>query len=480
MNYGDKRPILIAALVAGAFYMENLDATVIATALPKMAETFHSNPINLSAGMSVYMLALAVFIPISGWVADRFGSRSVFTLAVCIFTFASILCGFSNTSFEFIAARVLQGMGGAMMVPVGRLVVLHNTEKKDMIRAIAYITWPGLLAPVIGPVLGGFFTTYVTWRWIFFLNVPLGVAGVIFAMILIPNRRSETKTALDVIGFLFSGVTCVAVMYGMDLIGRRDAPWRLISLVVGIGLIFGFLTVRHSKRHLHPLLNFSALKIQTFTSTVRGGSLFRMAVYSIPFLTPLMFQIGFGLNAFNSGLMVLAIFLGNVAMKPMTTPALRRYGFRKLLIVNGILLAAAILACAFLNPGTPRFIILAVLFWGGLCRSMQFTSINTLAFADVPPPQMSGANTLFSMMWQMSVGMGIALGAVTLQMSSLIHGGHGTLTVSDFHLAFIMIAVVSLASVYDSVRLDPKAGAIVTGHAVANAEARKEAGAVAE
>lgn len=480
MNYGNKRPILIAALVAGAFYMENLDATVIATALPKMAETFHSNPINLSAGMSVYMLALAVFIPISGWVADRFGSRSVFSLAVCIFTFASILCGFSNTSFEFIAARVLQGMGGAMMVPVGRLVVLHNTEKKDMIRAIAYITWPGLLAPVIGPVLGGFFTTYVTWRWIFFLNVPLGVAGVIFAMILIPNRRSETKTALDVLGFLFSGVTCVAVMYGMDLIGRRDAPWRLICLVVGIGVVFGFLTVRHSARHPHPLMNFSSLKIQTFMSTVRGGSLFRMAVYSIPFLTPLMFQIGFGLNAFNSGLMVLAIFLGNVAMKPMTTPALRRYGFRKLLIVNGILLAAAIVACAFLNPGTPRFIILAVLFWGGLCRSMQFTSINTLAFADVPPAQMSGANTLFSMMWQMSVGMGIALGAVTLQMSSLIHGGHRTLTVSDFHLAFIMIAVVSLASVYDSVRLDPKAGAIVTGHAVANAEALKEADAVAE
>lgn len=466
MNDANRRPILIAVLVAGAFYMENLDATVIATALPQMAETLHTSPITLSAGMSVYMLALAVFIPISGWAADRFGSRSVFTTAVVVFTVASIFCGFSNTPFQFIAARVLQGIGGAMMVPVGRLVVLHNTEKKDMIRAIAYLTWPGLLAPVIGPPLGGFITTYATWRWIFFLNVPLGVAGIIFALILVPNKHSEEKTRLDALGFMFCGVTCVAVMYGMDLIGRRNAPWLLIALMAGVGLFFGFLTVRHANHHPHPLLEFSALKIRTFALSIWGGSLFRMAVQSIPFLTPLMFQIGFGLNAFDAGLMVLAIFLGNVAMKPLTTPALRRYGFRKLMIVNGTLLAAAVLACAFLSRGTPRFITLAVLFWGGLCRSMQFTSINTLAFADVPAPQMSGANTLFSIALQMSMGMGIALGAVTLQMSSLIHGGHSTLTVSDFHLAFVLITVVSIASLYDVFSLDPRAGAVVTGHAV--------------
>ena len=467
MNFESKRPILIAVLVAGAFYMENLDATVIATALPQMAQAFRTSPINLSAGMSVYMLALAVFIPISGWVADRFGSRSVFTVAVGVFTVASILCGFSNSSFQFISARVLQGIGGAMMVPVGRLVVLHNTEKKDMIRAIAYLTWPGLLAPVIGPPLGGFITTYASWRWIFYLNVPLGVAGIIFALILIPNKHSDKKPRLDVVGFLFSGVTCVALMYGMDLIGRRNAPWPLISLVICVGVLFGFLTIRHSTHCPSPLLEFSSLKIKTFAATIWGGSLFRMSIYSIPFLTPLMFQIGFGLNAFNSGLMVLAIFLGNVAMKPLTTPVLRRYGFRRVLIVNGTVLSAAVLACAFLSPGTPRFIVLAVLFWGGLCRSMQFTSINTLAFADVPAAQMSAANTLFSMVWQMTVGMGIALGAVTLQMSSLIHGGHSTLTVSDFHLAFIMIAIVSMGSLYDAIRLDPKAGAVVTGHAVA-------------
>jgi EmrB/QacA subfamily drug resistance transporter len=475
MNHMNKRSTLIAVLIAGAFYMENLDATVIATALPQMAGTFHTSPITLSAGMSVYMLALAVFIPISGWVADRFGSRSVFSTAVGVFTVASILCGFSNTPFQFIAARVLQGIGGSMMVPVGRLVVLHNTEKKDMIRAIAYLTWPGLLAPVIGPPVGGFITTYATWRWIFFLNVPLGFAGIILALILIPNKHADKKTRLDIPGFFFAGVTCVAVMYGMDLIGRRNAPWLLIALMVGVALLFGFLAVWHANHHPHPLLEFSALKIPTFAATIWGGSLFRMAVQSIPFLTPLMFQIGFGMNAFDSGLMVLAIFTGNVAMKPLTTPALRRYGFRKLLIVNGTLLAAAVLACAFLSPGTPRFIILAVLFWGGLCRSMQFTSINTLAFADVPAPQLSGANTLFSIAWQMTNGMGIALGAVTLQMSSLIHGGHSTLTVTDFHLAFVMIAVVSIASLYDVFSLDRKAGAVVTGHAVEPSEAQVDA-----
>ncbi len=475
MNHLNKRSTLIAVLVAGAFYMENLDATVIATALPQMAGTFHTSPITLSAGMSVYMLALAVFIPISGWVADRFGSCSVFSTAIGVFTVASILCGISNTPFQFIASRVLQGIGGSMMVPVGRLVVLHNTEKKDMIRAIAYLTWPGLLAPLIGPPVGGFITTYATWRWIFFLNVPLGVVGIIFALILIPNKHADKKTRLDIPGFVFAGVTCVAVMYGMDSIGRRNAPWLLIALMAGIALLFGFLAVWHAKHHPHPLLEFSALKIRTFAVTIWGGSLFRMAVQSIPFLTPLMFQIGFGMNAFDSGLMVLAIFAGNVAMKPLTTPALRRYGFRKLLIVNGILLAAAVLACAFLSPGTPRFIILAVLFWGGLCRSMQFTSINTLAFADVPAPQLSGANTLFSIAWQMTNGMGIALGAVALQMSSLIHGGHSTLTVTDFHLAFVMIAVVSIASLYDVFSLDRKAGAVVTGHAVEPSEMRADA-----
>ncbi len=462
---------MIAVLVAGTFYMEFLDATVIATALPQMAQTFHTSPITLSAGMSVYMLALAVFIPICGWMADRFGSRSVFSAAIGVFTVASILCGISNTPFQFIAARALQGIGGSMMVPVGRLVVLHSTEKKDLVRAIAYLTWPALLAPVIGPPVGGFITTYATWRWIFFLNVPLGVAAIIFALILIPNTHPDKKPRLDIPGFIFDGVTCVAVMYAMDLIGRRNAPWLLIALMLGITIVFGYLAVWHAKHHPQPLLEFSALKIQTFAASIWGGSLFRMAVQAIPFLTPLMFQIAFGMNAFDSGLMVLAIFLGNVAMKPLTTPALRRFGFRKLLIWNGILLAAAVLACAFLNPGTPRILILIILFWGGMCRSMQFTSINTLAFADVPAPQMSTANTLFSIAWQMSNGMGIAVGAVALQMSSLIHGGHSILTVSDFHLAFIMITVLSAASLYDVFSLHPKAGAAVTGHAVEPADA---------
>ena len=475
INSAKRRSTLIAVLVAGTFYMEFLDATVIATALPQMAQMFHTSPITLSAGMSVYMLALAVFIPICGWMADRFGSCSVFSTAIGVFTVASILCGISMTPFQFIAARALQGIGGSMMVPVGRLVVLHNTEKKDMIRAIAYLTWPGLLAPVIGPPLGGFITTYATWRWIFFLNVPLGIAGIIFALILIPNRHPDNKPRLDVPGFIFDGVTCVAVMYAMDLIGRRNPPWMLIALMVAITIGFGYMALWHAKHHPHPLLEFSALKIQTFASSIWGGSLFRMAVQSIPFLTPLMFQIAFGMNAFDSGLMVLAIFLGNVAMKPLTTPALRRYGFRKLLIVNGILLAAAVLACAFINPGTPRFLILAILFWGGLCRSMQFTSINTIAFADVPAPKMSQANTLFSIAWQMSNGMGIAVGAVALQMSSLIHGGHSQLTVSDFHLAFIMIAVISIASLYDVFSLDRSAGAEVTGHAVKNSDKPAEA-----
>jgi EmrB/QacA subfamily drug resistance transporter len=462
-----RKSALIAVLVAGAFYMENLDATVIATALPQMARSFHTSPINLSAGMSAYMVALAVFIPISGWVADRVGSRTVFGTAVGVFTFASVLCGFSHTSTFFTAARVLQGMGGAMMVPVGRLVVLRNTEKKDLMRAIAYLTWPGLLAPVIGPPLGGFITTYASWRWIFLLNVPLGILAIILTTIFIPNEHGNDGVALDVRGFFLSGGAVVTMMYGLDMIGRQDAPWLRAGVFIACGIVLGILTVRHSNHHPAPMLEFSALKIPTFGVMIYGGSLFRIAIYSVPFLLPLMFQVGFGLSAFTSGLLVLAVFAGNVAMKPLTTPILRRLGFRSALLANGIVVVATILVCAFLSPTTPRWFIMAALFCGGLCRSMQFTSLNTIGFADVPKSMLSGANALFSTMWQLNVGLGIAFGAIALQLAVLLRGDTGRIQVADFHLAFVFVTLIVVLPLIEYLRLDKNAGAVVSGHATA-------------
>ena len=439
------RPLAIALLVAGAFFMENLDGTVIATAVPRMARSFGVSPVDLNIGITAYLLALAVFIPISGWLADRFGARMIFGGAIEIFTGSSIFCGISNGLWEFTAARVLQGLGGAMMVPVGRLVVLRTTAKQDLLRSIAYITWPGLAAPILGPPVGGFITTYTSWRWIFLLNVPLGILGVVVALLLIPG-------------------------HSLDLIGRQEIHWLTTGLLLACSLTLGIGAVRHFRRHPHPLIDLSSLRVPTFAVTIWGGSLFRIAIGATPFLLPLMFQIGFGMNAFSSGLLVLAVFAGNLLMKPATTPVLRRFGFRTVLIGNGLLVAATIFACALFSASTPTAIIVIVLFAGGLFRSMQFTGLTSLGFADIQQSLMSAASTLSSMVQQMTFGLGVAFGAIALRLAGLFHSANGSsLTVGDFRIAFSLAGLVALVAVVDCLGLAPNAGAEVSGHRPAEA-----------
>jgi len=447
--------------------MENLDGTVIATALPQMGKSFHVNPVDLNIGMTAYLLMLAVFIPISGWVADRIGARSVFVSAIAIFTVSSILCGLSNGIMAFTAARIIQGIGGAMMVPVGRLVVLRTTEKHDLIDAITFITWPGLIAPVVGPPLGGFITTYASWHWIFFLNVPLGIVGMILSSLLIPNLREDKVKPFDWIGFVLSASACVSFVYGMELVGRESAQWKPTSIYLACGCVLGVLSAIHFRRSAAPLLNLDLLKIKTFAITLQGGSLFRIAISVSPFLLPLMFQVGFGLNAFQSGLLMLGLFTGNLAMKSVSTPVLRRFGFRAVLTTNGVLTAIWMMGCAFLFPQTPRAIILFVLFVNGLCRSMQFTSLGTLAFADVLKPDMSSATSFFSMITQMSMGMGVAVGAIALRLAGFLDGNaHGNPTTKEFHIAFLLVSVLTLLASADCFTLDRDAGAAISGHRV--------------
>jgi len=462
-----RKSTAIALLVAGAFFMENLDGTVIATALPQMGRSFHVNPVDLNIGMTAYLLMLAVFIPISGWVADRFGARTVFVSAIAVFTASSILCGLSNGFWEFTLARVIQGIGGAMMVPVGRLVVLRTTEKHNLMRSIAYITWPGLVAPVVGPPLGGFITAYASWHWIFFLNVPLGALGMVLAASWITNLREEHVRPFDSLGFGLSSTGCVSFMYGLELIGRQNTPWRTTTLFLAGGLALGLMAVLHFRRAPAPVINLSSFRIKTFAVTLTGGSLFRIAISVSPFLLPLMFQVGFGLNAFQSGLLMLGLFAGNLGMKSVTSPVLRRFGFRSVLITNGVLVALGILACSTLTSTTPRILIVGVLFANGLCRSMQFTSLSTLAFADVPKSELSSATSLFSMVTQMTMGMGVAVGAIALRLAALLnrHTG-GTPTITDFRLAFVLVAVLASLAVIDCFSLDPEAGEVVSGHRV--------------
>ncbi|MSV34629.1 MAG: MFS transporter [Bryobacterales bacterium] len=460
---------LVTILVAAAFFMENLDGTVIATALPQMAVSFRSNPVDLNMGMTAYMLMLAVFIPVSGWLADRLGARTVFSSAIAIFTMASIVCGVSQNLWQFTAARVVQGIGGAMMVPVGRLVVLRVTEKKNLMQAISYIVWPGLAAPVLGPPLGGFITTYSSWRWIFYLNVPLGIVALALALWWIRNEPTHEERPFDWMGFALAGTSCIALMYGLELLGQRDAPWSLVGVFIGYALLAGWGAVRHLRKAEHPLINFACLRFQTFAVSIWGGTAFRVAIMASPFLLPLMFQVAFGMNAFQSGILVLAMFAGNFAMKSVTSPLLRRYGFRTVLVVNAVITAALLMACGFLLPQTPRWAIMTVLFLHGLSRSMHFTALNTLAFVDIPKPLMSSATSFYSVVQQMGIGMGVAMGAVTLRAAAFLRGERGAIpSLTDFHVALWTVGALSLLALIDCVTLDPRAGAEVSGHDVSD------------
>jgi EmrB/QacA subfamily drug resistance transporter len=456
------RAQLVALIVAGTSFMENLDGTVIATALPNMARDFHVEATDLNIGMSAYMLTVAVLIPLSGWVADRLGSRSVFAAATALFTIASVLCGLCDSVASFTAARVLQGVGGAMMMPVGRLVVLRSTERRDLMRAIATITWPALAAPVLGPPIGGLITTTIGWRWIFYLNVPLGIIalGLIFGFV--ANHRGADRRPFDAIGFLLCGAAIISTMSGLEMVAGPHANGLWAGLLMAGGGALAWLWVYHARHHRHPLVQMGSLRFRTFAVTLLGGSFFRISIGTVPFLLPLLFQVGFGMDALTSGLLVFSVFAGNLAMKILTSPILRRFGFRHVLVVNGVLSALTTAACAGFAPDTPQLVIMAVLFLGGLSRSMEFSAINTLAFVDVPQAETSGANAFFTMMQQLSLGLGIAFGAIGLRVVASLHGA-AVPGVLDFRLVFLLTAVLPVLAVIDFARLAPDAGALVSG-----------------
>lgn len=453
-----------ALLVAGAFFMEFLDGTVIATALPDMARSFGVQAVDLNIGISAYLITLAVLIPASGWIADRFGARKVFTLALAIFTLASVLCGLATSVDQFVAMRVLQGMGGALMVPVGRLAVLRTTPKHLLITAIATLTWPALVAPIIGPPLGGFITSYANWRWIFFINVPLGLIAIVLALRIIPDIYEETRRPFDTPGFIATSVAMVSLVCAMEMMGAQEVNTLITFALLAVGMATLIYALRHFRRAEWPMIRLDALQVPTFRVTMYGGSLFRASISAVPFLLPLLFQVGFGMDAFHSGLLVLAVFVGNLTIKPATTPLIRGLGFKKLLLINGALNVLALLACAFLTPQTPVWAIMLVLYLGGVFRSIQFTAISTLAFADVPSPQMSYANTLFSTATQLAVGLGITLGAIGIRIGELCSEmlGMAALPGISFRLAFVAIALVCLLGMFDTLRLVKDAGSAVS------------------
>ena len=462
-----RAPLRVTTLIAGAFFMEMLDATIIATALPQMAHSFHVGPISLNIGMTAYMLTLAVFIPISGWVADRMGSRTVFASAIGVFTAASGLCGLSTTLAQFILFRILQGVGGAMMVPVGRLIVLRVAPREKLTQALALITWPGLSALVIGPPLGGFITTYFGWHWIFFLNLPVGAMALVLALMWIENIRGEELHPFDWTTFFLGGFGSAGLVYGMEKLGSDVAHWQAPVAIIAVSIASGVLAVVLARRYPErSLIDFGSLRLKTYSLCVNGASAFRVAVGVLPFLLPLMFQIAFGLTAFQAGLYLLVLFAGDFSMKALVIPILRRWGFRQVIQINGVFVAVSMIFCSTFTPRTAVWLVVLILYVHGACRSMEFTSLTTLAYADVAPERMSRANGFLSAIMQLSSGMGVAVGAITVSLIAAARGHAVTEPqLGDFRLAILLMAFLSLGPVLDSITLDPQAGADTSGHA---------------
>jgi EmrB/QacA subfamily drug resistance transporter len=454
----------VTLIVAVALFMETMDSTVIATSLPAIAADLHQDPIALKLALTSYLLSLAVFIPLSGWMADRFGARTVFRAAIVVFTLGSALCGFAQGLGDFVLFRVIQGMGGAMMVPVGRLVILRTVPKAELISALAWLTIPALMGPVIGPPLGGFITTYISWRWIFWINIPVGLVGITLATLYVANIREEGLPPLDVKGFILSGIGLAGLAFGFTTIGQGFFPPAVIAGLFAAGIVGCTLYVRHARTAPAPLIDLDLLKVDTFFASVVGGFLYRIGVGALPFLLPLMLQLGFGLNPMQSGLLTFASAVGAVAMKTTAAPILRRFGFKRVLVSNAVLSSLFLAAIALFTAGTPHWVILAVLLVGGFLKSLEFTSINSIAYADIDSKAMSRATSFASVAQQLSLSAGVAIGALVLEAQRMGRGSEDVVA-GDFPLAFVLVAAIAATSSLIFAMLPKGAGASLSARA---------------
>lgn len=460
--------ILVPIIVACALFMENMDSTVLATSLPAIAQDLNEDPIALKLALTSYLLSLAVFIPVSGWMADRFGAKNIFRLALVVFMIGSITCAFATNLWDFVGSRIVQGMGGAMMVPVGRLVILRSVPKDQLVSALAWFTIPALVGPIVGPPLGGFITTYFDWRWIFYINIPIGLLGLVLVTRYIEDIREQATVPLDWRGLLLLGTGLSGLVFGLSVLGQDLVPFWLAVALVALGLGFCWLYWRHAAGMAHPLLNLGLMRVPTFRASILGGSGFRVGIGAMAFLLPLLFQIGFGMTAFASGMLTFVAAIGAFAMKFAAPPILRRFGFRRVLLANALVAAGFVAICATFTVETPHAVILSLLLIGGFFRSLQFTAATSLAFADVAPPAMSQATSFSSAAQQLAISLGVAVAALTLEAAQAWRGDTA-IAAGDFVVAFLVMGAISALSGLAFRSLPDDAGSELSGRLTAAA-----------
>jgi EmrB/QacA subfamily drug resistance transporter len=441
----------MALLVAGALFIEILDATIVAPAIPRIAESLGVNAVNINVAISAYLVTVAVLIPATGWMADRFGVRRVFVTAIAVFTIASIGCAASVSLPMLVGMRVLQGIGGAMMVPVGRLAVLRDSDKSDLVRAIALLTWPALTAPVIAPALGGAIATFASWRWIFLINIPIGIVGFLLALKLVQGEPAPSVRSLDWRSMLLIGLGIAAALIALEQIHVSGTPWQVVGVVGAVAVVLLGWAGRRLLRTDAPLVQLKVLREQTLRITVTAGSLYRMVITAVPFLLPLQFQFVFGWTPLSAGLMVAALFLGNLTIKPATTPLMRRFGIRNVLLVNGIASVGCFGLLMLLRPGLSIVVMAVILYVSGALRSIGFTAYNSLAFSGIEGDDLTHGNTLNASVQELAAGLGIAVAALLLSL------------LVSYPYVYLALGVLLAATLIETLRLPRDAGSHVSG-----------------
>jgi EmrB/QacA subfamily drug resistance transporter len=435
---------------------------VLATALPSMARELRVSAPSLSIALTSYLISLAIFIPVSGRIADRFGARTVFRTAIIAFILGSIACAQAPSVGFLVAARFFQGVGGALMLPVGRLVLMRSVEKRDLIQATSWVLIPAVVGPILGPPVGGFIVTYLNWRWIFYINVPIGILGVILVSLFIANSRGEVPDKTDYKGMFLSSLSLGLLLFGFELTSHDGQLYRALTLLA-VGALLGSLYILHARVTRDPILDISLMKIPTYGTSVIAGAITRVTQGAHPYLLPLMMQLGFGLSAAQSGLMTIGTAIGSIIAKPFAPRLLRRFGFRDTLMVNGVFASAGYAICGLFRPGWPLPAMFLVMMASGFFMSIQFTGYNTIAYDEIAQERMGSATSFYTTFQQLMLSMGICAGAAALQGAMVLHGD-GVPRFADFTAAFWTVALISLSATIWNRRFSHEAGTEISGH----------------